>query len=280
MVVLRYDDRGVGQSTGDFLSATSKDFADDALAVWQFTREIEGIDRSRVGILGHSEGGIIGPMVAAWQREVAFMILIAPPVLPGAEILSSQIDRIAELEGVSAEDRAVANSLQKELQEIALRYPADDEDALSDVRKAIVQRWETLSRLSQTNIGGDDQAKRKQQLIDAISAQFRGLQSPWMRHFLAYDPSSNWVLFDCPVLAVWAEKDTQVLYEANRKKLQEIVSHNMNLKADLVVLPGLNHLLQRAQTGLPDEYDRIEQAIDPLALEFFGNWLRQVEILP
>ncbi|MFZ4082368.1 MAG: alpha/beta hydrolase family protein [Pirellula sp.] len=280
MVVLRYDDRGVGQSTGDFLSATSKDFADDALAVWQFTREIEGIDRSRVGILGHSEGGIIGPMVAAWQREVAFMILIAPPVLPGAEILSSQIDRIAELEGVSEEDRAVANSLQKELQEIALRYPADDEDALSDVRKAIVQRWETLSRLSQTNIGGDDQAKRKQQLIDAISAQFRGLQSPWMRHFLAYDPSSNWVLFDCPVLAVWAEKDTQVLFEANRKKLQEIVTHNMNQKADLVVLPGLNHLLQRAQTGLPDEYDRIEQAIDPLALEFFGNWLRQVEILP
>ena len=280
MVVLRYDDRGVGQSTGDFLSATSKDFADDALAVWQFTREIEGIDRSRVGILGHSEGGIIGPMVAAWQREVAFMILIAPPVLPGAEILSSQIDRIAELEGVSAEDRAVANSLQKELQEIALRYPADDEDALSDVRKAIVQRWETLSRLSQTNTGGDDQAKRKQQLIDAISAQFRGLQSPWMRHFLAYDPSSNWVLFDCPVLAVWAEKDTQVLFEANRKKLQEIVSHNMNLKADLVVLPGLNHLLQRAQTGLPDEYDRIEQAIDTLALEFFGNWLRQAEILP
>jgi pimeloyl-ACP methyl ester carboxylesterase len=280
MVVLRYDDRGVGQSTGDFLSATSKDFADDALAVWQFTREIEGIDRSRVGILGHSEGGIIGPMVAAWQREVAFMILIAPPVLPGAEILSSQIDRIAELEGVSAEDRAVANSLQKELQEIALRYPADDEDALSDVRKAIVQRWETLSRLSQTNIGGDDQAKRKQQLIDAISAQFRGLQSPWMRHFLAYDPSSNWVLFDCPVLAVWAEKDTQVLFEANRKKLQEIITHNTNLKADLVVLPGLNHLLQRAQTGLPDEYDRIEQAIDPLALEFFGNWLRQAKILP
>ena len=280
MVVLRYDDRGVGQSTGDFLSATSKDFADDALAVWQFTREIEGIDRSRVGILGHSEGGIIGPMVAAWQREVAFMILIAPPVLPGAEILSSQIDRIAELEGVSPEDRAVANSLQKELQEIALRYPADDEDALSDVRKAIVQRWETLSRLSQTNTGGDDQAKRKQQLIDAISAQFRGLQSPWMRHFLAYDPSSNWVLFDCPVLAVWAEKDTQVLFEANRKKLQEIVTHNMNQKADLVVLPGLNHLLQRAQTGLPDEYDRIEQAIDPLALEFFGNWLRQAEILP
>jgi pimeloyl-ACP methyl ester carboxylesterase len=279
MVVLRYDDRGVGQSSGDFINATSADFADDALAVWQFAREIEGVDRTRVGIFGHSEGGIIGPMVASWQREVAFMILIAPPVLPGTEILSSQVDRIAELEGVDSEDRANAKALQDELQQIALRFPADDETALSEVRKAVVQRWDTLNRLSQSAPGADE-AARKKVVIEAITAQFRGLQSRWMRHFLAYDPSSNWVLFDCPVLAVWAEKDTQVLFEPNRKKLQDIVTHNMNLKADLVVLPGLNHLLQKANTGLPDEYDQIDVAIEPMALELFGSWLKQREILP
>lgn len=129
MIVLRYDDRGVGQSTGDFVKATSLDFADDAMAVWQFAREIAGVDRSRVGLLGHSEGGIIGPMVAAWQREVGFLILVAPPILPGTEILSSQIDRIAELQGVGEEDRAAAKSLQIELQQIALRFPSDDESA-------------------------------------------------------------------------------------------------------------------------------------------------------
>lgn len=278
MVVIRYDDRGVGNSTGDYVNSTSLDFADDALAVWQFARGIEGIDRSRVGLLGHSEGGVIGPMVAAWQREVAFMILIAPPVLPGTEILSSQIDRIAELEGVGVEDRAATKGLQEELQRIALRFPADNESGLSEVRKAVAQRWESLSRISQS-LGGSDDEKKKL-VVDAITAQFRGLQTPWMKHFLAYDPSSNWVLFDCPVLAIWAEKDTQVLYEANRKKLAEIVSHNMNMKADLVVLPGLNHLLQRANTGLPDEYDRIDQSIDPLALETFGNWLKDRKILP
>jgi len=279
MVVLRYDDRGVGQSSGEFIMATSLDFADDAMAVWQFARQIEGVDRSRVGLLGHSEGGIIGPMVAAWQREVGFLILIAPPVLPGSEILSSQIDRIAELEGVGQEDRAAAKALQIELQQIALRFPSDDESALSEVRRAIVQRWDTLGRLSQS-VAAADEGARKKIVIDAITAQFKGLQSPWMRQFLAYDPSSNWVLFDCPVLAVWAEKDTQVLYEPNLKKLESIVTHNMNLKADMVVLSGLNHLLQRADTGLPDEYDQIDQTIDPIALDTFGNWLKKREILP
>jgi pimeloyl-ACP methyl ester carboxylesterase len=279
MIVLRYDDRGVGQSTGDFVNATSLDFADDAMAVWQFAREIDGVDRSRVGLLGHSEGGIIGPMVAAWQREVGFLILVAPPVLPGTEILSSQIDRIAELQGVGEEDRAAAKALQIELQQIALRYPSDDESALSEVRKAIVQRWESLNQLSQSVKGAEEEA-RKKVVIEAITAQFRGLQSPWMRNFLAYDPSSNWVLFDCPVLAVWAEKDTQVLYEANLKKLESIVTHNMNLKTDMVVLEGLNHLMQRANTGLPEEYQQIDQPIDPIALETFGNWLKKREILP
>lgn len=279
MVVLRYDDRGVGQSSGEFIKATSLDFADDAMAVWQFARQIEGVDRSRVGLLGHSEGGIIGPMVAAWQREVGFLILIAPPVLPGSEILSSQIDRIAEIEGVGQEDRTAAKALQIELQQIALRFPSDDESALSEVRRAIVQRWDTLGRLSQS-VAASDEGARKKIVIDAITAQFKGLQSPWMRQFLAYDPSSNWVLFDCPVLAVWAEKDTQVLYEPNLKKLESIVTHNMNLKADMVVLSGLNHLLQRADTGLPDEYDQIDQTIDPIALDTFGNWLKKREILP
>ena len=279
MVVLRYDDRGAAESTGDFTQATSLDFAEDALAVWQFARKVQGVDRTRVGLLGHSEGGIIGPTIAAWQREVAFLILIAPPILPGSEILSSQIDRIAELQGVGPEDRAAANSLQRDLQRIALKYQANDEAALSDVRKAIVERWESLGQLSQA-VSGTDETTRKKQLIEAISTQFKGLQSPWMRHFLAYDPAANWVLFDCPVLAIWGEKDTQVLFEANRTKLQDIITHNLNLQADLVVLPGLNHLLQKADSGLPEEYDRIDQAIEPLALELFSNWLKLSEILP
>ncbi len=280
MVVLRYDDRGVGQSTGDFVNATTNDFAEDAVAVWQFAREIPGVDRNRVGVLGHSEGGIIGPMVAAWQREVAFLILLAPPGLSGGDVLSSQIDRIAQIQGVGEEQRAVALSLQLELQRIALKYAANDETALSDVRKAIVERWNGLNRFSSNSTSGIDDIAMKKQVIDQVSEQFKGLQSPWMRHFLAYDPSANWVLFDAPVLALWGEKDTQVLAEINREKLEEIAVHNTSMKADFATLPGLNHLLQACKTGLPDEYDSIAEAINPSALETIGNWLIAREILP
>ncbi|MEY2613003.1 MAG: hypothetical protein RL069_1815, partial [Planctomycetota bacterium] len=270
MVVFRYDDRGVGQSTGDFVKATTNDFAEDAVAVWQYARAVPGIDRSRVGLLGHSEGGIIGPMVAAWQREVAFMVLLAPPGLSGGQVLSSQIDRIAELQGVPEAQRAVARSLQLDLQRIALKYDDNDEAALSEVRKAVVERWDGLNQFSANAAGGFDDLAMKKQVIDQISAQFRGLQSAWMRHFLAYDPSSNWVLFDSPVLAIWGERDTQVLPEINREKLEEIAMHNTSLQSDFVVMPGLNHLLQSCNTGLPDEYDSNAEAISPLALEVIG----------
>ena len=280
MVVFRYDDRGVGQSTGDFVKSTTNDFAEDAVAVWQYARAVPGIDRSRVGLLGHSEGGIIGPMVAAWQREVAFMVLLAPPGLSGGQVLSSQIDRIAELQGVPEAQRAVARSLQLDLQRIALKYDDNDEAALSEVRKAVVERWEGLNQFSANAAGGFDDLAMKKQVIDQISAQFRGLQSAWMRHFLAYDPSSNWVLFDSPVLAIWGERDTQVLPEINREKLEEIAMHNTSLQPDFVVMPGLNHLLQSCNTGLPDEYDSNAEAISPLALEVIGNWLKEREILP
>jgi pimeloyl-ACP methyl ester carboxylesterase len=280
MVVFRYDDRGVGQSTGDFVKSTTNDFAEDAVAVWQYARAVPGIDRSRVGLLGHSEGGIIGPMVAAWQREVAFMVLLAPPGLSGGQVLSSQIDRIAELQGVPEAQRAVARSLQLDLQRIALKYDDNDEAALSEVRKAVVERWEGLNQFSANAAGGFDDLAMKKQVIDQISAQFRGLQSAWMRHFLAYDPSSNWVLFDAPVLAIWGERDTQVLPEINREKLGEIAMHNTSLQSDFVVMPGLNHLLQSCNTGLPDEYDSNAEAISPLALEVIGNWLKEREILP
>jgi len=280
MVVFRYDDRGVGQSTGDFVKATTNDFAEDTVAVWQYARAVPGIDRSRVGLLGHSEGGIIGPMVAAWQREVAFMVLLAPPGLSGGQVLSSQIDRIAELQGVPETQRAVARSLQLDLQRIALKFDDNDEAALSEVRKAVVERWEGLNQFSANAAGGFDDLAMKKQVIDQISAQFRGLQSAWMRHFLAYDPSSNWVLFDSPVLAIWGERDTQVLPEINREKLEEIAMHNTSLQPDFVVMPGLNHLLQSCNTGLPDEYDSNAEAISPLALEVIGNWLKEREILP
>jgi pimeloyl-ACP methyl ester carboxylesterase len=283
MTVLRYDDRGVGQSTGDFVRSTTADFADDAVSVWQHARTIEGIDKSRVGLLGHSEGGIIAPMVAAWQREVAFLVLLAPPSLPGSEILKSQIDRISEIEGVDAESRAGARLLQADLQRIAMAFAPDDERALGEVRKAISQRWDSLKNLSAGTAGsatGPEAEAIKKRVIEQVTLQFEQLRSPWMRYFLAYDPSSNWVLHNSPTLAIWGELDTQVLPGPNMERLESIIERNVNLNAELAILPHLNHLLQTAKTGLPSEYEGIRESISTTALDCILKWLNSAEILP
>ncbi len=279
VVSLRYDDRGVGQSTGDFLNATTANFADDAMDVWQYARALDGIDPLRVGLLGHSEGGIAAPLVAASQGDVAFLILLAPPGLPGSEILTTQIDRISELQGVSVEDRIIAIDLQKDLQRLALELPSDSPASAMEIRKAVASRWDKLKTLSQSAPGQDD-ATRKKQVVDQMNRQFQGLRTPWMQYFLAYDPSTNWLLFDCPTLAIWGERDTQVLPYANRERLLSTIERNPQIKAEMVVLPELNHLLQRSKTGLPDEYDSLTETIDPVALDKILSWMKQNNILP
>lgn len=276
---LRYDDRGVGESTGDFLNSTTSDFADDASAVWEYARSLEGIDRLRVGILGHSEGAMIGPQVAANQSEVAFLILLAPPGLAGSEILASQIDRMAELQGVDPKARQATSGLQRRLQRLALEREPNDEGTIVEIRQAVLEQWEALRTLSSD--GSDEpEPVRRQRVIDQIATQFKGLQTPWMRNFLASDPSAAWLVMRSPTLALWGDKDVQVLAEPNRQRLADVAARNPRLQCDLVVLPEINHLMQRAKTGLPDEYDKIQETIDPSVLEVIKDWMRKRNLIP
>lgn len=276
---LRYDDRGVGESTGDFLNSTTSDFADDASAVWEYARGLEGIDRLRVGILGHSEGAMIGPQVAANQSEVAFLILLAPPGLAGTEILASQIDRMAELQGVDPKARQATGELQRRLQRLALERELNDERTTGEIRHAVLEQWEALRTLSSDGSDETEQLRR-QRVIDQIATQFQGLQTPWMRNFLATDPAAAWLVMRSPTLALWGDKDVQVLAEPNRQRLADVAARNLRLQCDLVVLPEINHLMQRAKTGLPDEYDQIKETIDPSVLEVIKDWMRKQNLIP
>lgn len=276
---LRYDDRGVGASTGDFLNSTTADFAEDAQAVWEYAKSLEGVDPLRIGILGHSEGGIIGPLIAANQPEVAFLILLAPPAFSGHEILASQIDRIAEVQGIDADTRVATAELQRRLQQLAVESDAGQEKTLSLVRQAVFDRWEALKKMSAETAGESEEARRER-VIETITTQFKGLQSPWMRHFLIFDPSSAWLTMRAPTLAIWGDKDVQVLASPNRERLRDIASRNTRLRGDLVILPDINHMMQRAETGLPEEYDRIVDSIDDTVLFTIKEWLQQRNLIP
>ena len=272
---LRYDDRGVGASTGEHLTATSEDFARDALAVWKHAATLSEIDPERIGIMGHSEGGLIGPMAAAWEPGVAFLILLAPPGLTGADVLSTQIDRMSELQGMSEEDRIATMSLQQELQDIAGGYFVSETATRNAIRAAINKNWEGLQNLALSQDPLADLGQVKQQLTSTIEQQFQQLRMPWYRFYLNYDPSTNWMLIRCPTLAIWGSNDVQVLPEINRAEILRSVARNADLTVTLEVLPGLNHLLQTSETGLPSEYDQIEEDISPTALSSILRWAEE-----
>ena len=272
---LRYDDRGVGESTGDYLNATSEVFAKDALEVWTHATTIPELDKTRIGILGHSEGGLIGPMAAVWEPKVAFLILIAPPGITGSEILKTQIDRISELQGMNETDRKATIALQGKLQDIASGYFTDETNMRRDIQNAIRQNWDGLKSIAKSQNPNANLDQIRKDLTSQIEGQFQQLRMPWFQFFLSYDPTPNWMMVRCPTLAIWGSNDVQVLPEINRAKIAKAIERNQRLAADLEILPGLNHLLQTSKSGLPEEYDEIEETISPKALSTIRIWAEE-----
>ena len=270
---LRYDDRGVGESTGDFLNATSSDFAKDATAVWNYAKTLPSLDATKVGILGHSEGGLVGPIAAVWEPGIAFLILLAPPGISGSEILKTQIDRISELQGMDAADRKATLALQGKLQDIASGYFTDEAAFRRDIQNAIKQNWDSIKTIASAEDPNADLDQIRKDLTNQIEAQSLQLRMPWFRFFLSYDPAPNWMLLRCPTLAIWGGKDVQVLPELNRNAIARAIARNPLSDAELSILPGLNHLLQTSETGLPEEYDKIEETVSPVALNAIRIWL-------
>jgi hypothetical protein len=250
IAVLRYDDRGVGQSKGDFASATSEDFAADAWAVWQALSARPEIDAKRVGLLGHSEGGLIAPMLAAAHPEIAFIVLVGGPGVTGEQILLKQAELIATAMG--APPAAVAANAAVQRQVFA------------------ILKEETSQARIEERIGAIPVGSK-----EASAALVKQSASPWMRFFVRYDPAAALRKVRCPVLAIGAERDLQVAPDQNLPAIEAALKAGGNADVTITRLPGLNHLLQPAKTGLPAEYAQIETTVAPAALDAITAWIRQ-----
>jgi pimeloyl-ACP methyl ester carboxylesterase len=265
IAVLRLDDRGVGGSTGSTSSSTSDDFAGDVLAGMAFLRTRSELDPRRIGLMGHSEGGIIAPMVAARSPDVAFIVLMAGTGLPGEEILYLQGRAI--LKAMGADEKALKQQLdlQKRLFEI-VKTEKDEKTAetrMRDVAKAAVDSLP------------EDQRKALGNANALIAAQLKMVRSPWFRYFLTYDPRPTLTKVHCPVLALIGEKDLQVPPRENLSQIESTLKTAGNNRVTVKELPGLNHLFQTCKTGAPSEYAQIEQTIDPGALAVIADWISQ-----
>ncbi|HPF15569.1 MAG: alpha/beta fold hydrolase [Planctomycetes bacterium] len=266
--VLRYDDRGVGQSKGDFSTATTDDFASDALAAVAYLRTDPKIDGQRIGILGHSEGGIIAPMCAAQSPDVAFIVMLAGTGIPGAELIPLQSKLISVADGAPLEEaEGQAQSSAQALQMVAKGAPQ------SEVREVVLRLLLEEIAADPTNAQLKPEA-REALAKPLVEEQLAGLYSPWLHRFLGLDPKEALGKVHCPVLALGGSKDLQVPPAANFPAIQAALFAAGNSDFTLTVLPNLNHLFQTCGTGSPTEYGTIEETFAPVALDAITGWLR------
>ncbi len=258
IAVLRYDDRGTAGSTGSFAGATSADFATDALAAMLFLQTVDGIDPGRIGLIGHSEGGIIAPMVAGLTDGVDFMVLLAGTGVPGDELLQLQGELIARATGADEALIAANRAQQQQLFELILK--GDDSDELERHVRQLARR-----QLGALGVEG-------QHLDDAVEAQVKQVMSPWMRYFITYDPRPALGRVPCPVLALNGMLDLQVYHDQNLPEIEKAITQG---GGDVTIrrYEGLNHLFQPATTGAVSEYGTIETTFDETVLRDIVEWI-------
>ena len=255
IAVLRFDKRGIGKSTGDYASATTEDFAGDAEAALAYLNTRKEIDPKKIGLLGHSEGGLIAPMVATHSQTIAWIVLLAGPGLKGEDVLLLQSELILRAAGVN--EGEVARTLAFNKQTYALVRQEKDPAALEAKLNELVQSTSTGAALPPA----------------AVQAQVRMLVSPWFRYYLDYDPLPALQKTMCPVLALNGEKDLQVSSKENLAKIQKALHDGGNHDFQTTELPGLNHLFQHGPTGSPTEYGGIEETMAPEALNAVSDWV-------
>jgi len=264
IAVLRYDDRGFGGSKGSAANATSLSFADDAAAAVAYLLGRPEINPKKIGLAGHSEGGLIAPIVASKNKNIAFIVSLAGPGVSGYDIISKQTKDIMLASGSTEKEADEAWATNSSLFKIIMAQP--------DQRKAAKEAIEWFSaELERKGLSPDE---RKEQMA-AFTGGIAQANNTWMRYFLSTDPAAFWKEVKCPVLALNGDKDLQVNYQMNLPAIKTAVISGGNKKVKTVILPGHNHLFQHCTTGAPAEYVTIEETFSPEALAIITKWIKK-----
>jgi hypothetical protein len=263
IAVLRVDDRGVGKSTGKFQGATTVDFAGDARASVDFLKTRKDIDPQQIGLIGHSEGGIIAPMLASESSDIAFIVMLAGPGVTGEEILIGQQYLISRAMGMREDVAEKNNETERYILE-TIQGEKDDAAAQRKVREGLEKMSESMT---------EDQRGAVKETIANLEKEMQTLTSPWFRAFLSYDPRPALKKVKVPVLAMNGALDLQVPPHQNLPAIAAALEAGGNPDYEIVKLPHLNHLFQTAQTGAPTEYAKIEETFAPVALQVLGDWI-------
>ncbi len=260
IAVLRFDDRGTAESTGDFKNSTTYDFATDVEYAIKYLQTRKEINNKHIGLIGHSEGGVIAPIVASKNKEVDFIVLMAGSALRGDKLLLLQKYKIEIQMGIS-----------KQIVEANQQVFAGAYDIILNTNLGKTSVSDSLSNYFVSTYGSALPENQKTALVNQLS-------SPWMIDFIRLDPAVYLEKVRCPILAINGSKDLQVPSKENLQIIENIKKNSKNAKIEIRELENLNHLFQECKTGAISEYRTIEQTISPLALEVISNWiLKQIK---
>ncbi len=265
IAVLRYDDRGAGKSEGDFNSSTSGNFANDAKAAIAFLKNRKEINSKKIGVIGHSEGGMIAPMLAAEDKNIAFIVLLAGLGVQGDVLLVDQNYEIGKQRGMTEEELQEAKIENQKVYDI-VKAPGD----LTTIQKNLTVHF-------QSNVDKIPEEERPSQAeIEAsIKQQVDGIATPWLRYFLSYNPKENLKKVKCPVLVLNGDKDVQVTSKLNTEGIAAALKEGGNKNVTLQIFPNLNHLFQHCKTCDVAEYAQLDETFSPEVLKTMSDWIVQ-----
>ncbi len=269
IAVLRYDDRGVGQSEGIFATATTFDFNNDASAAVSYLAKLSYIDAKAIGVIGHSEGGIIAMMQASQNKKLLFAISLAGVTVPCSQLLVMQQDLILEGSGVSEERREVMWNFSTQYYNLLQSSGTNEE-----------LRAQTLELLKTTTTDLTAEQCEEYGLTEAfVNQMLMQTTSAWFKAFVAIIPSKYVSKIRCNFLALNGSSDVQVPADANIEGFNSYIVRKQGLTLDSHIFPGLNHLFQPCKTGMPGEYATIETTIDPVVLQYMVDWIKKVVVV-
>lgn len=255
IAVLRYDDRGVAESEGDFSAATSKDFSSDVDAALDYLKARKDINKNKIGLIGHSEGGIIAPMVAKDSKDINFIVLLAGVGLRGDKLMLLQKKLIEEKSGIDQITINQSQEIFKGAYDLITSSKEKDEELITTLKQYFNDKLNNTLSEAQLN------------------TMVNTLTSNWMKFFLKYDPAKTLEKIEIPVLALFGKNDLQVPSKENSQIIKESLAKAENNNVKVIEFENLNHLFQESKTGLPNEYSEIEQTISPKVLGIISNWI-------
>jgi pimeloyl-ACP methyl ester carboxylesterase len=267
IAVLRYDDRGVGGSSGSIAESTTDDFSGDALAAVRLLAARPDVQASRVGLVGHSEGALTAAIAASKSRDVAFIVWLAGSGVRGDEVLRQQAHDLARAAGADSETLGRILAAHKRLLQSVQEGGTPDE--ITAITRTLARaQMETLPEAQRKAIPNIDTA------VEAmLPAQVAAMRSRWFRSFIFFDPATALEKVTCPALVIFGDRDMQVPPALNRPPVEAALARAGNRQVTSKVYPEANHLFQAAKTGHPSEYASLPKAFVPGLLDDIAAWI-------